>query len=165
VLSVAYSTDGRWLVSAGADSSVKVWEAETGQEILSTRHMATPEGVAFSASGDRLVSSNGSMWDAQTGLSIPTAWGRLSRAALSPDGDRLAAINAYDHLEFAGVQIRDVQTRAPIQALRGHSDRVLSIAFSPDARRLASASMDGTLKVWEVTAPSSRPAKPDDSPK
>ena len=68
VLSVAYSTDGRWLVSAGGDSLVKVWDAETGQETLSMRNYPSPEGVVFSSSGNRLVSSNGSMWDAQTGI-------------------------------------------------------------------------------------------------
>src|SRR5690348_14307302 len=35
--------------------------------------------------------------------------------------------------------------------LRGHTNRVVSVAYSPDGKTLASASYDGTLKLWDVT--------------
>ena len=37
--------------------------------------------------------------------------------------------------------------------LRGHKDAVASVAFSPDGWRLASGSGDGTVKLWDATAP------------
>jgi len=47
-----------------------------------------------------------------------------------------------------------VQTHSPLQTLpytyRGHTGAVLSVAWSPDGSRIASASADRTVKVWEV---------------
>jgi len=37
-----------------------------------------------------------------------------------------------------------------LHSLEGHTDLVLSVCFSPDGTRLASASRDGTLKVWDA---------------
>ena len=56
------------------------------------------------------------------------------------------------------MQIRDVRTSARVLGLNGHEDSVLAIAFSPDGSRLASASADRTLKIWDVTVAAFRPA-------
>lgn len=45
----------------------------------------------------------------------------------------------------------DADTGEPLQTLRGHRRGVLSVAFSPDGRTLASGSYDQTIQVWELT--------------
>src|SRR5207244_9286445 len=72
--------------------------------------------------------------------------------ALSPDGSWLAA--ADENL----VVILDARTGQPAASLRGHDQRVVRVAFSPDARRLASTSDDGTALVWDVEAATGRRA-------
>src|SRR5204863_5707363 len=64
----------------------------------------------------------------------------------SPDGRRLAA--------GAGrvVRLWDVDTGRPLTPLRGHTDFVISVAFEPAGRRLASAGFDGGVRVWDVSA-------------
>jgi WD40 repeat protein len=60
VVSVAFSPDGCRLASACAKGTVRVWDAATGQEILSLQHTGPVMGVAFSPDGRRLAA--GSVW-------------------------------------------------------------------------------------------------------
>jgi WD40 repeat protein len=48
------------------------------------------------------------------------------------------------------VKVWDARSGAPLLALTGHPDRVFSVAYSPDGRRLASGSSDTTAQVWDA---------------
>jgi WD40 repeat protein len=62
--------------------------------------------------------------------------------ALSPDGRLLAASGDY-------VMVWDVTTGQELHTLRGHTGLIRSLAFSPDRRRLASGSLDGSAtRCW-----------------
>jgi WD40 repeat protein len=56
VSNVAFSPDGKRLVTASGDKTVKVWDAETGQELLTLKGGG---GIAFSPDGHRLASGTG----------------------------------------------------------------------------------------------------------
>ncbi len=67
---------------------------------------------------------------------------------LAPDGRTLAIANATGASDVA---IVDATTGDEVTTLAGHTQRVRSIAFSPDGSLLATASVDGSAKVWDAT--------------
>jgi WD40 repeat protein/tetratricopeptide (TPR) repeat protein len=163
VHSVAFSPDGQRLATAGWDRVVKVWDAATGQELLSLKgHVGEVSAVAFSPDGQRLASAGDStakVWDARDGMEAFTLRGhvgQISAVAYSPDGRHLAT-GSHDLSVFGGItrpdrtaKVWDARTGREVLTLRGHHGPVLGVAFSPDGRRLATASGDKTAKVWDV---------------
>jgi WD40 repeat protein len=110
-LCVAFSPDGKRLVSAGWNQKVKVWDAETGKELLSLQgHTGFLFSVVFSPDGKRLASASGNpnspwkpgevkVWDAEKGkelLSLRGHTGLVRSVVFSPDGKRLAYASDED---------------------------------------------------------------------
>jgi hypothetical protein len=151
---VAYSPDGRRLASAGYDRTVKVWDAATGQNLLTLKgHTGEVSDVAYSPDGRRLASASRDgtvkMWDAATSQDFLTLQGHTSAVLLvvySPDGSRLASTSQDQTV----VKLWDAATGQNFLTLTGHTGWVSGVAYSPDSRRLASASHDQTVKVWDA---------------
>ncbi len=100
---VAFSADGKRLATASLDKTAKVWDVETGQELLTLAgHDDRVMGVAFSPDGKLLATASwdntAKVWDAATGKEIETLRGHsgyVFSVAFSPDGKRLASAGGY----------------------------------------------------------------------
>jgi serine/threonine protein kinase len=86
----------------------------------------------------------------------------VTSVAFSPGGNLLASGSADNTVKLWNIQeaisptARGVPTLSHRRTLYGHKGEVTSIAFASDGRRLASASLDGTVKLWDVTTGAER---------
>jgi eukaryotic-like serine/threonine-protein kinase len=153
VQSLAFSADGKRIVSGSWDNTLKVWDAVTGQELLTLKgHSSQVWSVAFSPDGKRIVSGSYDntlkVWDAATGKETLTQRGHtgsVESVAFSPDGKRIVS-GSGDKT----VRVWDAATGQELLTLKGHTDSVASVAYSGDGTRIVSGSWDNTLKVWDA---------------
>ncbi len=124
---VAYSPDGQRFASGGWDGKVRIWDIED------------PDA-------------------AKVVCEIPASSGYVFAVAFSPDGTKIA-VGTNERGARGGrgayLQLWSAETGKPLATFAGHTDAVVSVAFSRDGSKLLSASYDGTARLWDVATPAS----------
>ncbi|KAI0156949.1 WD40 repeat-like protein [Xylariaceae sp. FL1272] len=156
--------DGRILVSGGSDASIKLWDLEASSQpskpILSVRPSAQThkfgithlsfypfDSAAFlSTSYDQTLK----LWstdDARLSASFNLG-SKVYTHSISPIADHLLVACGTQH---PSVRLVDLRSGTAIQSLAGHGGAVLATAWSPRHEHvLASGSVDGTVKIWDI---------------
>jgi WD40 repeat protein len=152
---LAFSPDGKLLASASDDKTVRVWDVESGRVVHTLKgHLGSVAAVSFSPDGKHLASGSSDqtarVWDLHSGQELLTLRGHTDTifgVACSPRDGRYLATAGWD----TTVKLWDAATGRELRTLGGHTDVVNGVSFSPDGKRLASSSDDGTIRVWDVT--------------
>ena len=154
VESVVFSPDGTRIVSGSHDSTVRVWEVDTGRELACLRgHAFSVNSVAFSPDGTRLVSgsldSTVRVWDVDTGRELACLRGHddsVSCVAFSPDGTRIVS-GSND----CTVRVWEVDTGRELACMYEVECRVNSVAFSPDGASIVSSDRFAAARIWSTS--------------
>lgn len=153
VTSVALSPDGTRIATAGEDWTVRLWDAQSGEQIRVLRgHDEAVQAVAFSPDGRWILTGSrdftARLWDARSGAEIRVLGGHrlwVNAVAFSLDG-RLVATGASDDV----VRLWDAESGEQLLELSGHGGPVISVAFSPEGGRLVSGAQDATARIWDA---------------
>jgi RNA polymerase sigma factor (sigma-70 family) len=153
---VAYSSDGKLLVSGGADWLIRIWDPVSGKEL---RRLANPSGpllsLAISPDG-RLLAAAGEqkdkqavhLWDLTNGKElkpVPTPRGTGVAVAFSPSSKLLAIAT-----QEGAVSLWDVASGKEKARFAGHANGTSSVAFDPDGKTLISGGADRTVRQWDL---------------
>ncbi|HSS52488.1 MAG TPA: TIR domain-containing protein [Thermoanaerobaculia bacterium] len=142
--------DGRRILSASADRTLRLWDLGTGETLRTFEgHEGGVEGVAV-VDGRRAVSSSEDgtlrLWDLETGETLRSLKGHAGsvNAVTVVEGRRAVSASEDETL-----RVWDLETGETLHTLEGHGSGVTAVAVV-DGRRAVSASNDGFLAVWDL---------------
>ena len=170
--SIAFSPDGKRVISGSPDSCIRTWSTTTCRLISTSSkghvqysrlisilkgHSASVTTVRYSPDGSRIVSGSDDntirVWDAKKKSGrrlvcqpITGHTDRVSSVSFSPDGKQILS-GSYDKT----IRIWDASTgNLLFGPFWGHTGIVNSVYFFPDGRRFVSGSRDGAIRIWTL---------------
>jgi WD40 repeat protein len=151
VTQIAYSEDGKRLGSSSRDKSAKVADAQTGELLGSyPGHGAAVRGIAAFQDGKQWISVGADnkihRWEVENAK-------KVAEVALGGDPQKLVKDQAsvwipnsdkhWYRLELAN---NAISTKQP-----GHEDWILSLAVHSGSGKIATGSMDGSIRIWNLS--------------
>ena len=161
VWALAFSPDGKSLVSGSGDKTARIWDVETGDEIsqLPLEKPFTPMALAYSPCGKMIAGGMlhglniwcAEKWHLLRSIPQPEDSIRTFAISFSPCGRYLASGTWWQEgMEKMAIRLWEVETGKHIHTFWGHTTDNEILTFSPDGTILVSGSFDGTILLWDL---------------
>lgn len=149
---MGYSDNGRWLVTAGEDATLKVWDASY-HTLIRTIELDDGRATALALHGRRAATGHADgkvvLWDLNRAEKLATLQrneANIWAVVFAGDASRIA-VASHDWK----VALWDAsQPAAPLHVFDGHENAVQALAYSPQLMALASGSADETVRLWDL---------------
>jgi WD40 repeat protein/serine/threonine protein kinase len=147
--SIAFSPTADSILTASRDGSVRLWAAEGNAYVALQSHGARIDRIAFAPTGRAVLTGCRDgfvrVFDLHGGLLAQVPYEPTAAAGFLPSSGDFA-VSGPDHV----VRVFDLAGRE-VSQLRGHTGKVVSISWAPDARQALTASCDGTVRRWSAS--------------
>jgi WD40 repeat protein/serine/threonine protein kinase len=159
VCAVAFSRDGRTLLTGSWDGTARFWDAASGRALgQPLRHQARVTVAAFSPDGKTVLTADergtAKLWKAATGQPVGQPLphrGPVLAAAFSPDGNTLVTGSGALGAAWGEARLWSAATGRPLGTPLCHKGPVVAVAFHPRDRIALTGSHDGTAQRWDAT--------------
>lgn len=149
----SFSKSDRYLVSAGTDNAVRIWDLNAKSEIKTLiGHTDQVNAVDISSDGKMIVSASDDetvrIWDFEDGHLIKTLTGHTAPVefvTFSKDSHTIASAS-----DDKTVRLWSAETGILLNTFSGHTGMVMATAFSPDGKYLLSGGRDMVIKMWDI---------------
>ncbi|HRI19473.1 MAG TPA: caspase family protein [Panacibacter sp.] len=169
VMSAEFSPDGKTIVTISADGTAKLWETSSGKLLINfleggDASMATVSSALFSPDGKKIVISYETSHSKIVDLtSEKVIWDWLYNDHdlpvkdvmnhFSPDGKRIIFFEPrYEDstISYNTPTIYNLETAKPVFTLKGGNTQIYKASYSPDGKKIVTASSDSTVKIWDA---------------
>jgi WD40 repeat protein len=161
VVSVTFSPDGKWLLSSSWDTTTRLWDVSSGRELTQFSGFgASVFASAFVPNTMQVVSAgwdqSAHIWDISSGNELQRFKGHsapINSLAIAPGGKTLATASGFvppDVQTDQTIRIWSLANGANLATLSGHASSVVAVKFLRDDSTVVSASLDGTVRRWDV---------------
>jgi WD40 repeat protein len=152
VTALALTPDGRQVVSASQDKTLKVWDLKSGGELYTLAgHEQGIKAIAVTSDGRQVVSASWNktlkVWDLQSKRELYTLAGDQNVVAIAVTSDGQHAISASEN----ELKVWDLTSKCELQTWRaGIFDKIEALVVTPDGRCTVTACSNGKLKSWDL---------------
>lgn len=163
VSEIAFSPDSKRLVTIARDDAVaRVYDVDTGKELLALRHDARVMKAVFSPDGRLVITGSkdktARIWDAAGGRELHRLVCDSEVFAVTIGKNGLAGTGSG-----AAAQVWDIETGRELVRLE-YPGSVEAVAFSPSGRWFASGAFDGSVQLWDRTGGSRKALRKEPTP-
>ena len=153
---IAFSPDGKLLITAGGEHAVRIWDLNAGKAIRAITGLEEEiRNVSFMPDGKKVVGVTADnvihIWDISSGKLLQQNTNYIDNlfiVTLSPIGN-MAATGASDRRVF---QLVNLATGAKVQVFGGHPSWIKQINFSADGKYVAALCHDDSVTLWDITS-------------